>query len=215
MDCPALSEHRVADQSGAFERVIWLEDEPAESGLLFLDADLYLQRVQALEVLHELRAAKKIPPVSAAFVSNQSAAARHVDLVCSDPYADFIAGDVVRWWRQQQPAPREFVIIGLSLSGLAAAHIATRCPATFRAAVCQSPSFWWEKGRFAKNFLLPAGCARNGRKSPAAITSVPRCEKRDTICSTIIMTAATIPPAGGKICARRCCGFRRRILRIR
>jgi enterochelin esterase family protein len=48
----------------------------------------------------------------------------------------------------------EIVIAGLSLSGLAAAYAATRHPAVFRAAVCQSPSFWWERGRFADE--LPA-----------------------------------------------------------
>ena len=44
----------------------------------------------------------------------------------------------------------EIVIAGLSLSGLAAAYTATRHPAVFRAAICQSPSFWWERGRFAE-----------------------------------------------------------------
>jgi enterochelin esterase family protein len=48
----------------------------------------------------------------------------------------------------------EIVLAGLSLSGLAAADVATRYPAVFRAAVCQSPSFWWQRGRFAAQ--LPA-----------------------------------------------------------
>jgi enterochelin esterase-like enzyme len=48
------------------------------------------------------------------------------------------------------PGVTEIAIVGLSLSGLAAAYTATRHPAVFRAAVCQSPSFWWERGRFAE-----------------------------------------------------------------
>jgi enterochelin esterase family protein len=53
----------------------------------------------------------------------------------------------------------EIVIAGLSLSGLAAAYAATRYPTVFRAAVCQSPSFWWEQGRFAEELpaATPAG----------------------------------------------------------
>ena len=42
------------------------------------------------------------------------------------------------------------MLIGLSLSGLAAAH-ATLTTGRFRAAVCQSPSFWWERERFASS----------------------------------------------------------------
>ncbi|WP_254507095.1 alpha/beta hydrolase [Anatilimnocola floriformis] len=142
-----LSEQRIFNSQ--FDRRVWLAETPADTALIFLDAELYLQRVHAIEVLQQLLSDQKIPPVSAAFVSNHSAASRHADYVCSDAYATFIAKDVVGWLKQQQPALREFLIIGLSLSGLAAAHIASRYQGTFRAAICQSPSFWWEQGRFA------------------------------------------------------------------
>lgn len=157
MNLPGLMEFSVANRTQALERKVWTTSigEGATIALLFLDAELYLQRVFALEVLEQTYEQRTIPSVVSAFVSNQSAAARHVDYVCNDDYAALIAEDVVSWLRQQHPALRDVVIVGLSLSGLAAAHVATRYPQVFREAICQSPSFWWEQGRFAAE-LPPA-----------------------------------------------------------
>ena len=94
-----------------------------------------------------------MPPIHAVFVSNHGAEARHRDFTCNAGYATSIASDVVDWTRRKHPAVRDFVIVGLSLSGLAAAHIAVLHPHMFRAAVCQSASFWWERGRICE--LLP------------------------------------------------------------
>jgi enterochelin esterase family protein len=93
------------------------------------------------------------------FLSAGGAAARHEDFVCRPDYARFVARDLVDSVRDEHPGVTEIVIAGLSLSGLAAAYAATRHPAVFRAAVCQSPSFWWERGRFADELppATPAG----------------------------------------------------------
>jgi len=96
-------------------------DAPAAL-LVFLDAELYLERVSAAEVVRGLEAQGRIPPVVSVFVSNNGPAA---------------ASDRV-------------VIIGLSLSGLAAAHAALTT-GRFRAAVCQSPSFWLNRERLASS----------------------------------------------------------------
>lgn len=152
MSSAGLTEHFVADRGQLFERKVWttaIGSEHAETAILFLDAELYLQRVLALEVLQQAHEQNQAPSLFAAFVSNQSAAARHFDYVCNDDYAAFIAQDVVEWLQREQPAVKSLILVGLSLSGLAAAHIATRYPQVFRAAICQSPSFWWEQGRFA------------------------------------------------------------------
>ena len=70
-------------------------------------------------------------------------------------YAAFIAVDVQRWVRDWSPGVTKVVLAGLSLSGLAAAFAATRFPSAFAATICQSPSFWWEAGRFGEE-LRPA-----------------------------------------------------------
>ncbi len=117
---------------------------------LFLDAELYIQRVQAPQVLQSLQEQKVIPPVAAVYVSNDSAAARHVDYTCDAVYAAYIVDEIVDWTLQRHPSvdPQQLVLIGLSLSGLAVADIAVRFPACFQRVVCQSPSFWWQEERF-------------------------------------------------------------------
>lgn len=124
--------------------------EPAVA-VVFLDGELYVQKVKAPAVVRRLDEQKITPPTLAVFVSSNGAAARHRDFVCDPAYPDFIAVDLVDWTRREYPTVGEFVIAGLSLSGLAAAYIATRYPATFRSAICQSPSFWWERGRFGED----------------------------------------------------------------
>ncbi len=122
---------------------------------IFLDAELYIERVQAPLVLNSLQDQAAIQPVAAVYVSNDSAASRHVDYTCHAGYAEFIAHDVVNWALQRFPTtdPEQLVLIGLSLSGLAAADIAVRFPARFQYVICQSPSFWWEQERFRKQLL--------------------------------------------------------------
>jgi enterochelin esterase-like enzyme len=132
---------------------VWSLAPPAgrpTAAVLFLDAELYLERVKAAVVVRRLLERRAIPPAVAVFCSAGGAAARHEDFVCRPEYARFVARDLVGSVRDEHPGVTEIVIAGLSLSGLAAAYTATRHPAVFRAAVCQSPSFWWERGRFAE-----------------------------------------------------------------
>jgi enterochelin esterase-like enzyme len=144
--------------AGAFERPVWTltpADGSATTAVVFLDGELYVERVKAPEVLRRLWDQRAVPPAVAVFVSNGGAAARHADFVCRPAYASSVATTLVDRIRREFPAVREFVIAGLSLSGLAAAYVATRHPGVFQVAVCQSPSFWWERGRFAAE-LCPA-----------------------------------------------------------
>ena len=157
-----LTERRLRCPSGMFERTVWSLAPPAGRpavAILFLDAELYLERVGAAALVRRLQERRVIPPAVALFLSDGGAAARHEDFVCRPEYARFVAGDLVGSVREEHPGVTEIVIAGLSLSGLAAAYAATRHPAVFRAAVCQSPSFWWERGRFADDLpaAAPAG----------------------------------------------------------
>jgi enterochelin esterase-like enzyme len=121
--------------------------------LVFLDAELYIERVGAPQVLHQLEEQGLIPAVAAVFVSNVSAAARHVDYVCDTDYAYFLAHDLLPAIVSTQTIGR-VILIGLSLSGLAAAHAAVTT-GLFHVAICQSPSFWWAEERFTST-LSPA-----------------------------------------------------------
>jgi enterochelin esterase-like enzyme len=157
MPYAGLMERTLRCRSGVFERKVWSLVPPAgraTAAILFLDAELYLEKVGAAAVVRGLQERRAIPPAVAVFLSHGGVAARHEDFVCDPEYARFLARDLVGSVREEHPSVTEIVLAGLSLSGLAAGYVATRHPAVFRAAVCQSPSFWWDGGRFAEE--LPA-----------------------------------------------------------
>jgi iron(III)-enterobactin esterase len=133
---------------GEYLRDVWLAPGPPEKPntlCVFLDAELYLNGVQALPVLEALQKTGSIPPTTFVFVSHLDGAARHEDYIWNDRYSAFIERDVVAWAQERVPSTREdgHLIAGLSLSGLAAAHVALRRPDLFSRVLCQSGSFWW------------------------------------------------------------------------
>ncbi len=153
-----FTEHLVRGRVVQIERKIWtapsVVPRPGKA-VIFLDAELYLERVEAAQVVEQLQRDGTILPIATAYVSHNSAADRHIDSTCQMDYATFIAKDVHQWVREWSPDVTEIVLAGLSLSGLAAAFAATRFTSAFAATICQSPSFWWEGGRFGKE-LGPA-----------------------------------------------------------
>lgn len=113
--------------------------------LVFLDAELYLQRVGAAQVLRALEDEKRIPPLASIFISSETPAARHSDYVCDAGFTRFLTEDLLPFAGAQDA--ESVVLIGLSLSELAAAY-AVAISHRFRAAICKSPSFWWHEERF-------------------------------------------------------------------
>jgi enterochelin esterase family protein len=145
---PVLEETTFAGPETGIERKVWTQSAATDSpqtAVLFLDAELYIDRVQAPAVMQQ-----EWPHALAVYVSHNGAAARHVDYVCNPTYAEFIADELLPWVLQQHPTldPAKMILAGLSLSGLAVADIGIRYPDRFTHVICQSPSFWWEQDRF-------------------------------------------------------------------
>jgi len=163
MPYTSLIASTVRAANGTLTRTVWtlapLGSNPSAI-LIFLDAEFYIERSMAPAV-RRLRDNGLIPDVVTLFVSHVSQASRNQDFTCCPDYARFIAEDLVAWIQQQYPNVTDIVLAGLSLSGLAAAYIASRYPNVFRSVICQSGSFWWERGRFANE--LPAA-ARPGQE---------------------------------------------------
>lgn len=157
-----MDEDFVASTSKPPGRRLWIDRRTAAPArlLVFLDAELYLERVQAVEVVRQLEENGVIPPVASVFVSNNGADSRHADYVCDRDYARFLTDELLPFifGRHPQMPSDQVVLVGLSLSGLAAAHAAI-VTGRFRAAVCQSPSFWWEQERFAATLPRPGNPA--------------------------------------------------------
>ena len=153
MTTPRLIEDQITGSS--FSRTVWLQSPAGASAthaVIFLDAEIFIERVNAPAVIAELQVAGRIPPTLAVYISHNGAAARHADFTCNLDYAVFIA-QVVRPWvlaKQATVEPSSCVLTGLSLSGLAALHAAVRFSNHFASLIAQSPSMWWEQERFAR-----------------------------------------------------------------
>jgi iron(III)-enterobactin esterase len=142
-----LETYTLKSTSRLFSRKVWYRPSstPAKRIAIFLDAEIYLDAMDASSLVRELEAHGEIPPTACLFVSNLNAEARHHDFTCSDPYADFVANDLVRWMKNRTGLDTgNHLIGGVSLSGLQAVYTALAYPHLFSAALCQSGSFWWE-----------------------------------------------------------------------
>ena len=98
---------------------------------LFLDGELYLERVGAAELMAPFG-------LNCAWVSYGTPEDRQRDYVCSAAFGRFITEELLPWLDEEI-----LLIVGLSLSGLAAAHLGLRFPASFPRVIAQSPSAWW------------------------------------------------------------------------
>lgn len=88
----------VHGRGAARGRRVWVHDvTSSEPAVIFLDGELYLEKVNALLVLKELHGISGVAPPRAVFVSNNGAAARHTDDTCNPDYASFLCDDVVPW----------------------------------------------------------------------------------------------------------------------
>ncbi len=154
MEPVAGQELSIESTGREYVRSAWLVEGPRtdHSLCVLLDGEHYRDNVQALPIISTLMQRGSLPPMTLVFVSHGGAAARHSDYVCDPQFARFIAEDVVSRARSRVPSlsAERHLICGLSLSGLAAAHIALLYPTRFPAALCQSGSFWFEPEAFAQ-----------------------------------------------------------------
>lgn len=136
-------------------RKVWVQfpnSQPASTHFIFLDGELYIDRVKAPGIVGDLQASGQMPPVASIFLSNVDAAARHADFTCNERFSQFLAAGLPRWIEQRVDGhDRRYFLIGLSLSGLSAAFTALRYPSIFSGVVCQSPSAWWNDERLSKS----------------------------------------------------------------
>ncbi|HTB85601.1 MAG TPA: alpha/beta hydrolase-fold protein [Candidatus Sulfotelmatobacter sp.] len=153
---PKLEKYTVADAAMGYSRTVWLQRGPADRPqqlCLFLDGELYLDKMKAAPVLNEMVTRGTLPPMTFAFISHGDMKSREHDYTCNNQFGRFIAKKVVPWLEKEIPdiRPGHHLIGGLSLSGLAAAWLALQYPEHFPGCLCQSGSFWWKDEYFTKN----------------------------------------------------------------
>jgi enterochelin esterase-like enzyme len=150
-----LEEHTVSDPATGYSRPVHLLRGPSDQPqrlCLFLDGELYLQKMNVVLHLNALLDRNALPPVTFAFMDHLNMTAREQDYTCNDQFGRFVGEKVIPWLEQEIPSlrPGQHLIGGLSLSGLASAWLALQYPGQFRYCLSQSGSFWWNNEQFTK-----------------------------------------------------------------
>jgi enterochelin esterase family protein len=136
----------VTSEILASSRKVWVEPPirgSASDCLIFLDAEIYMDRVMAPEVIRDLQAAGRVPPITSIYLSYLDTAARHTDFTCNKAYSQFLAAGLRGWIERTVGHIERYFLCGLSLSGLSAAFTCLEHPSAFSGTLCQSPSAWW------------------------------------------------------------------------
>jgi enterochelin esterase-like enzyme len=152
-----IRESEIASDWLAGPRKVWIHPAAAARDcLVFLDGELYTDRVKAPEIVRT---------ATCAYLPNVSAASRHADYTCNESFALFVA-ELPRWIEQQVASFDRYFLCGLSLSGLAAVFAALRHPGIYAGVLSQSPSAWWNEEWLRdewRNERLGAPLPRNQR----------------------------------------------------
>ncbi len=143
------------------ERLIWVRpprDRSSAANIsIFLDGELYRDRVKANGVIDGLEGA--IADSWFVYVSMESVEARWLECACYQPFARFVAEELLPWLsahdRGMQLAQSK-TLIGLSYTGLAAAFVAKEFPGIFQRVISQSGSFWWNDCWLSEQYRLSA-----------------------------------------------------------
>jgi len=144
---------QVTVEGRDYSRLVWFSAGPKAMHPLcvFLDGDFYL-KMELPSILDKLIASGRIPRMSFAIVAHNGGQSRHEDYVCNDRFARFVSEELFIWAKNRVESIQANgnLICGLSLSGLASAHIHMTFPNLFSASLSQSGSFWWNRKRFAE-----------------------------------------------------------------
>lgn len=149
-----MEETRFYSNSLGNERTVWVYTPPGYAterdpyGLLVLfDGAAYLHVMNAAHTLDNLLADGLLPPLVAILVDNVDFALRAVELGCHPPFATFVVNELMPWVQAHYHVtsdPSQRIVGGLSMGGLAAAHIGLTHADSFGKVLSQSGSFWWK-----------------------------------------------------------------------
>ncbi len=149
-----LQEFNISSSAIRGNRQVWISEPSGDSKILclFLDAELYLDRVNVLDVINDLTSDEEFPQTTFAFLSYGQPNDRHEDFICNDKFAYFLVHELLDWLASNFGKFEKVYLCGLSLSGLAAVHAAATHPNIFDGVLSQSPSAWWNGEWLTQNF---------------------------------------------------------------
>jgi len=123
-------------------------DKNKESGypvIYLFDPFIYLNRIEAPNVLDNMIREKRIEPMMAVFIDNPSNELRNLELPLNFAFKDFVVQELVPYIRSNWNVTgesRQTIIGGMSYGGLAAAFCAFYHDSIFGNVLSQSGSFW-------------------------------------------------------------------------
>lgn len=136
------------------ERDVWLQppamSSPEASLAVFLDGEYYVGLLGAPGTLDALQREGAMPPHWIAYVAGREREVRWPESFCNPDFARFVCDELVPEVEATTGASRERLLVGLSLTGLSAAHVALSRPEVFTRVLCHSGSFWWERGALSR-----------------------------------------------------------------
>jgi enterochelin esterase-like enzyme len=117
--------------------------------LVLTDGEEYINILSAVQVMDNLIADKKIPPIVSIFID--STETRGEELMCSDTFGDIIVKELIPWVRENYNISNkadETLIGGLSLGGLTASYLGLKHSQIFGNVLSQSGSHWYKPEGF-------------------------------------------------------------------
>ena len=147
---PGVESFSLDDTTYGLQRRIWMYKSPdlSDSGkhpynlFLFLQKD-YVDEAPVPATLQKLVASGEIPPTIAIVLDTSTE--RPADIANSSKFDRFVTVNLLPWLRAKLgrlPEPKNVVIAGFSVGGLAAAYVAYRHPDVFGNVLAQSGAFW-------------------------------------------------------------------------
>jgi len=137
------------------ERNIWVYTPPgyaeseADYGLVIAFDNSYVTMIPMHNILDNLLAEGRVPPLIAACVDSLDQPTRSRELVCHEPFSESLATEILPWLQANYRVtsnPARVVVAGSSLGGLAAGFVALRRPELYGNVLSQSGSFGWGPG---------------------------------------------------------------------
>ena len=101
-----LEKHIISDFVTGYSRSVRLlrsPDDQPQRLCLFLDGELYLQKMKIAPVLEGLNKRSALPPVTFAFIDHLNMKAREQDYTCNDQFGSFIDEKIIPWLQQEIP----------------------------------------------------------------------------------------------------------------
>jgi enterochelin esterase family protein len=155
----SIYEHQLKSENLEKERRVrvytpygYSEEKEDYKFIVLTDGDEYINVLLAANVLDNLIAANKIPPIVAVFID--STEKRMEELKCNDKFGDVIVKDLLSLVKINyniSNKPEDAIIGGLSLGGLTAAYLGLKHSEVFGNVISQSGSFWYKPESYEGN----------------------------------------------------------------